>query len=1026
MSAIAHFIARPVATTLLTLGIAVAGALAFMRLPVAPLPQVDFPSISVQAGLPGANPETMAATVAAPLERTLGRIAGLTEMTSSSALGITNITLQFDLERDIESAANDVQAAINAARALLPSALPSNPTYRKINPADAPIMVLSLTSEVLTQGQLYDLASTVLQQRIAQVDGIGQVTIGGSALPAVRVALDPPRLNHAGLESADVRRAIAQANVTAPLGALDDGARRWQLEADTQLRDAHDYQPLILSYRQGAALRLADVAEVTDSVQDTRNAGFAAGKTAVLLILSRQPGANIIEVVDRVNTLLPRLRALVPAAAELSVMMDRTPTIRASLAEVEHALMVATVLVVSVVFLFLRNARAALIPSVAVPVSLLGTFGFMALAGYSLNTISLMALTVATGFVVDDAVVVLENIARRVDAGEPPFAAAIRGTREVASTVVSMSVSLVAVFIPILLMGGLVGRLLREFSVTLAAAVAVSLAISLTTTPMMCARLLRPHDAARQGRLLTLAERAYEASLAAYRRSLEWALARRRLVMAVFAATLALNVWLYIEVPKGFMPEQDTGKLFGSIQTDQGISFQATRQKLTELLAIIDADPAVERSMGVIGGPRGGGIVFVSLTPLAARQASARDVIERLRGKLARVPGVTLYLQSVQDVRAGGRSGNAQYQYTLRALTVDDLRASAPKVLAALRALPTLADVNSDQQDRAEQTTLMVDRAQLARLGLTQADFNDALNDLFGQRLVSTIYVPANQYRVVLEAAPRYTASLDGLRDVHLVGADGAPIPLLSLATPVTSPTSLNVNHQGQFAATTITFNLPPGVALSDATRDIEAALAKLALPPGIEAAFQGTAKVFQDALDDQLLLILAAIVTVYLVLGVLYESYVQPLTIISTLPSAGVGALLALELCSMEFSVIALIGVILLIGIVKKNAIMMIDFAQDARRRRGLDAEAAIREACLLRYRPILMTTLAALFGALPLALGAGDGAELRRPLGVSIVGGLALSQLLTLYTTPVIYLYLDRAAAWVRARGRAAVASA
>ncbi|MFN3397458.1 MAG: multidrug efflux RND transporter permease subunit [Sulfurimicrobium sp.] len=1015
MNLSATFIARPVATTLLALGITLAGAIAFRLLPVSPLPQVDFPTISVQASLPGASPETMAATVATPLERSLGLIAGVTEITSSSSLGSTNVTLQFDLDRSIDGAARDVQAAINAAQGLLPTGMPGKPTYRKVNPADAPIMILSLTSESLSRGQMYDAASTILAQKISQVRGIGQVIVGGSSLPAVRVELDPNALNKYGIGVEDARAAIVATNVNRPKGALEEGEKHWQILANDQARKAADYLPLIVAYRDGAAVRLGDVARVEDSVQDVRNAGLVNGKPAVMLILFRQPGANIIETVDRVKTLLPLLRASIPASIELAVVMDRTPTIRASLRAVELALLISIALVVMVVFLFLRNGRAAIIPSVAVPVSLVGTFGVMYLANFSLNNISLMALTIATGFVVDDAVVVLENISRHIEAGMEPFRAALQGAREVSFTVLSMSLSLIAVFLPILLMGGIVGRLFREFAVTLSAAILVSLVVSLTVTPMMCARLLRPQASTPQGRFNRASERSFAAMLNGYRVSLDWALAHGRIMLLLLLAVIGLNIYLYTIIPKGFFPQQDTGRLMGSIQADQSISFQAMRDKLAAFVEIVRRDPAVEGVVGFTGGGQtNSGRMFVGLKPLAQRKLSVDKVIARLRGKLAREPGARLFLQAVQDIRVGGRPGNAQYQFTLQADRIDELRLWEPRIRQALSDLPQLADVNTDQQDKGIQTSLVIDRDAAARLGLTAKLIDTTLNDLFGQRQVSTIYNPLNQYHVVMEAAPQYWQSPEALKDVYVIAPGGLQVPLAAFAHWGPAATPLAVNHQGQFAASTISFNLPAGVSLSQATRIIQDAMTRIGVPTAVHGSFQGTAKAFQASLDNQPVLILAALLTLYIVLGVLYESTIHPVTILSTLPSAGVGALLALLAFKMEFSIIALIGVILLIGIVKKNAIMMIDFALAAERQRGLSPRDAIHEACLLRFRPIMMTTMAALFGALPLALGSGDGAELRQPLGVSIVGGLILSQLLTLYTTPVVYLYFDRFRLW------------
>ena len=1019
MNLSAPFIERPVATTLLTLGIALAGAIAFRLLPLSPLPQVDYPTISVSARLPGASPETMAATVATPLERALGRIAGITELTSSSSLGSTRVVLQFDLDRDIDGAARDVQAAINAARTLLPTGLPNNPTYRKVNPADAPIMILTLTSDTLTQGQMYDAASTILAQKLSQVQGIGQVSVGGSSLPAVRVELNPVTLNKYGIGLETVRAAIVATNANRPKGTVEDGERHWQILANDQAKKAADYLPLIVSYRNGAPVRLADVAEVVDSVQDLRNAGSANGKPSVMLILNRAPNANIVETVDRVSAMLPQLSASIPSAIDLRVAMDRTPTIRASLRGVEHSLMLSVALVIMVVFLFLRNARAALIPSVAVPVSLTGTFAVMYLCGYSLNNLSLMALTIATGFVVDDAIVVLENVSRRIEEGVPPMQAALQGSREVGFTVLSMSLSLIAVFIPILLMGGIVGRLFREFAIVLSVAILISLVVSLTTTPMMCARLLQPQGVRRHGRLYLAGERAFAALLHGYEKSLTWALRHSRLMLALLGATVCLNVYLYVIVPKGFFPQQDTGRIVGSIQADQSISFQAMRQKLANFVAIVRADPAVENVMAYTGGAqRNRGVMFMSLKPLKERQISADRVIARLRGKLAREPGASLYLVPVQDIRVGGRQASAQYQFSLQADDLEELRAWEPRVRRALGELPQLVDVNTDREDRGLQTSLVIDRDAAAKLGVTARIVDTTLNNAFGQRQISTIYNPLNQYRVVMEAAPEFWQSPEVLKNVYVSAAGGAQVPLAAFSRFEATNTALGVHHQSQFAASTISFNLPVGVSLSEATEAVKDALDRIGVPTSIHGSFQGTARVFQASLASQPWLILAALITVYIVLGILYESFVHPITILSTLPSAGGGALLALLAFRTEFSIIALIGVILLIGIVKKNAIMMIDFAIDAQRRLGLAPEQAIYRACVMRFRPIMMTTMAALLGAVPLALGAGDGAEFRQPLGISIVGGLLVSQMLTLYTTPVVYLYLERFGQWTKRR--------
>ncbi len=1010
------FIRRPVATTLATLGIALAGVISFFLLPVAPLPQVEFPTISVSANMPGASPETMAATIATPLERTLGAISGVTEITSRSSLGNTGITLQFDLNRDINGAARDVQAAINAARALLPTGMPSNPTYRKVNPSDSPVMILALTSDTLTRGQMYDAASTVLAQRLAQVTGIGQVSIGGGALPAVRVELDPNRLAANGISLEEVRIAVTTSNANRPKGSVEYGARSWQIGANDQSKVAADYAPLILRYRNGSAVRLSDVGDVVDSVQDVRNYGVANGKPSILLILNKAPGANIIESVDKVRALLPQLRASIPPAINLNVVMDRTPTIRASLKEMERALAISIGLVILVVVLFLRNLRVALIPSVAVPVSLCGTFVVMYLLGYSLDNLSLMALTVATGFVVDDAIVVLENITRHMERGKTALQASLLGAREIGFTVVSISLSLIAAFIPILMMGGIVGRLFREFAVVLSASILVSMVISLTTTPMMCAVLLKTPQRKVKPSALVRAVSWFGAWVKrGYRRSLAWALRHQPVALVVFLAVIGLNFHLYGIIAKGFFPQQDTGRIVGFIQADQATSFQAMQQRLDRFLTVVRSDPAVEHVTGFTGGSqRNSAQMFMSLKPLSERNVSADQVVARLRTQLSKEPGANLFMVPVQDIRIGGRQANAQYQYTLQADNLEDLRTWDPRIRRAMMALPELVDVNTDQQDRGLQTSLVIDRDAATRMGLTVRMIDNTLNNAFGQRQVGVIYNPLNQYRVVMELAPEHLQSPESLRTLYFISNTGERIPLSAFARLELTNTPLSVNHQSGTPASTISFNLPAGVSLSEATAAVENAVAALGVPVSVRGTFQGTARAFAQSLSTQPLLILAALITIYLVLGILYESLIHPITILSTLPSAGVGALLALMMFNTELSIIAFIGVILLIGIVKKNAIMMIDFAIERQRHGHWSAPQAIYKACQLRFRPILMTTVCAIFGAIPLAMpsvfGAGDGAELRQPLGIAVVGGLIFSQLLTLYTTPVVFVLMDR----------------
>jgi multidrug efflux pump len=1084
------FIARPVATTLLAIGVALAGMFAFVKLPVAPLPQVDFPTISVQATLPGASPETVATSVASPLERHLGSIADVTEMTSQSSVGSSRITLQFGLNRDIDGAARDVQAAINAARADLPTSLRSNPTYHKVNPADAPILILALSSPTRTAGSLYDSAATVLQQTLSTVPGVGEVDVSGSANPAVRVELEPGALFHYGVGLEDVRAALASANANSPKGAIEFKGNHFQLYTNDQASKADQYRDLVVAYRNGAAVKLRDVGTVVDSVEDLRNLGLINGKHAVLVILYRQPGANIIETIDLVKSMIPQLQAALPADVEITPTSDRSTTIRTSLHDTEATLLIAVALVVMVVFLFLRNWRATLIPSVAVPISIIGAFAAMYLLGFSLDNLSLMALTIATGFVVDDAIVVLENISRHIENGVPRMQAAIIGSREVGFTVLSISISLVAVFLPILLMGGIVGRLFREFALTLSLAIGVSLVVSLTVTPMMCARLLtEPHETKPPGRFSQWLERQFDRMLRGYASTLRVALAHPRTVLLVLIGTILLNVYLYVIVPKGFFPQQDTGRLVGGIQADQSTSFQAMKGKFAEMMQIVQNDPAVESVAGFTGGRQtNSGFMFVSLKPKSVRKVSADVVMARLRGPLSNVAGVRTFLQAVQDIRVGGRQSNAQYQFTLLSDTTADLYKWGPKLTDALTNRPELADVNSDIQQGGLESMVTFDRSTAARLGIQPAQIDNTLYDAFGQRQVSTIYNALSQYHVVMELAPRYWQDPEMLKQIYVSTSGGTAsgsastnattttspagatttsaattatstsdngsalslasirnsatnaiaasgksssssgaavstsletmIPLSAIAKFSPGSTPLSVNHQSQFVASTISFNLPPGKSLSDATAAIYETMAQIGMPSTIHGSFQGTAQQFQQSTQDEPLLILAALAAVYIVLGILYESYIHPVTILSTLPSAGIGALLALLLFDTEFSIIALIGVILLIGIVKKNAIMMVDFAIQASRHGDMSSREAIEQACLLRFRPIMMTTAAALLGALPLAFGTGEGSEMRAPLGIAIVGGLIVSQVLTLYTTPVVYLYMDRIRIWSEVR--------
>lgn len=1029
MNISAPFIRRPVATTLLTAAVAIAGAIGFTVLPVSPLPQVDFPTISVQSGLPGASAEIMASSVATPLERQLSHIAGVTEMTSSSSLGSTRVTLQFELSRDINGAARDVQAAINAARAYLPANLPGNPSYHEQNPADAPIMIIGLTSNVYARPQMYDTASTVMEQKLSQIAGVGQVVVGGGALPSVRVEVNPTQLNSYGLTISNIQSLLSSENSDQARGFLANGSTKEDIVTNGQISHAADYAPLIIGYHNGAAVRLSDVAQVIDSTQDVRNAGylstpelraegFPSGKQSIVLIIFRQPGANIIQTVQRVRAALPSLKASIPAGIDVAVVMDRTTTIRASVSNVERTLIIAILLVIAVVFVFLRSPRSTLIPTVAVPVSLIGTFAVMYMLGFSLDNLSLMALTISTGFVVDDAIVVMENITRHLETGMTPMAAALKGAEEISFTVFSISMSLVAVFIPILMMGGIVGRLFREFAITLSTAILVSMVISITTTPMMCAHLLKPHNAEeKHGRLYRISEGAFNALLNGYRHSLEWILENPGLTLITLIMVIALNVVLIYRIPKGFFPQQDTGALVGGVQGPQDASFPVMNNSIQQLVKVVGADPAVENVVGYVGSGNGG-FLYVILKPLGKgkgeRNIGAADVINRVRPKLNRLPVASAFLQAAQDLRIGGRSSNALYQYTIQADTVADLAKWGPILLAQMRKLPGLQDVNTDQQNSGLSEYLNYDRTTAARLGVTPQSLDSSLYSAFGQSEVSIIYTQLNQYYVVLEVAPKYWQSPEGLKDIYLHTGNG-PIPLGAMSTTTATTTPLDINHTGLFPSVTVSFNLAPNVSMSQATKEVSDMENRLGTPSTIHGFFAGTLQAYQDSLASEKYLIFTAILAVYIVLGILYESWMHPITILSTLPSASIGAVLALLLFKVDLDVISIIGIILLIGIVKKNAIMMIDFALMAEREQGMNTRDAIFEACMLRFRPILMTTMAALFGALPLAFGTGTGSELRRPLGITIVGGLIMSQMLTLYTTPVVYLYLDRARLWL-----------
>ncbi len=1009
------FIKRPVATSLLTAALALAGGLAFRLLPVAALPQVAFPTIVVHANLPGASPETMASAVATPLERQFGRIASISEMTSSSQLSSTAIVLQFDLDRDIDAASRDVQAAINAARGQLPPDLPSNPSYWKANPADAPILMLALSSDVVQRAQMYDFADSILAQKLSQIEGVGQVEVFGSSRPAVRVQVNPMLLNTMGLGITDVATTLQNANAHQAKGAVSNQKVKWQINATDQLFHADEYARLIVTYRNGAPVRLADLGNVLDSVENTRNDGLDNGKPNVLLAVTRQPQANIMDTVDRIRAIMPQIQASVPPAMHLLIAQDRTNTIRASVHDVEYTLLISIVLVVLVVFAFLRSTWATIIPGIAVPLSLCGTFVAMYLLGYTLDNLSLMALTVSTGFVVDDAIVVMENITRYLEIGWTPVRAALQGAKEIGFTVLSMSTSLVAVFIPILLMGGIVGRLFREFAVTLSVAIAVSLVVSLTTTPVMCAKFLHPEHIGGHNFVYKLSERTFNSVHAFYARTLKSVLRHPQLTLIITLVTIAVSVYLYIVVPKGFFPQQDTGRIGGVIVADQDISFTAMREKLHELLRIVQQDPAVEDVQGFTGGGTlNVASAWAQLKPLDERKVSADQVINRLRSKVARIPGATLYMQAAQDIRVGGRGGNSQYQYTLQSDKLSDLNEWAPKLLAKLKTVPLVLDANSDQQIHGLETRLIIDRSTASRMGVNPEAIDTTLYSAFGQRQVSTMYTGINQYHVVLEVLPEFQQNPASLNAIYVRTNNGTPVPVSTFTHLRTVLAPLTVNHQGQFPSITLTFALAPGVALSEAVAAVQRAEDEIGMPANVHGSFQGTAKVFQASLQSEPLLILAALVAVYIVLGMLYESYIHPITILSTLPSAGVGALLALLITGTDLTVIALIGIILLIGIVKKNAIMMIDFALDVQRKEGVSPKNAIYQACLLRFRPIMMTTMAALLGGLPLALGTGTGSELRRPLGITIVGGLMVSQILTLYTTPVVYLYLDRLQAW------------